>query len=74
MLGRLVRYVGWVVALHLVPALTALTAATRVTCGVHLGAVLRVVLDERELRQLDVLVHHERYVRVPLEYHVVRRV
>lgn len=46
----------------------------RDTCGVDLSAVGRVVLDQLELRQLDVLVDHQGHVRVPLEDHVVRRV
>lgn len=42
-----------------------------VTGRVHLGTVGGVVPQQRQLGKLDVLVNDQRYLRVPLEDHVV---
>lgn len=42
--------------------------------GIDLGAIGRVITDQRQLGQLNVLVHDQRHVRIPLENHVVRGV
>lgn len=47
---------------------------TSFTGRIDLRAIGRVILNQLQLRQLDVLVDDEWHVRIPLEDHFVRRV